>query len=93
MLLFIFCLSCLVFKHFVFAVKLRTVLSQAPVKFLLQGYAKSNLITPSSKNQEFGFFWRLSVQSPLIGLYVPLTSSAAVSNALVSSSTRFRTFW
>ena len=75
-----------------FPVTLRTVLSQAPVK-LLQGYAKSNLIMPSSKNQEFGFFWRLSVQSPLIGLYVALTSCAAVSNALVSSSTRFRTFY
>ena len=65
MLLFKFCLSCLVFPHFVFPVRLRTVLSLTPVKCFASWVCqlKSNLIMPSSKNQGPVFSGRLSVQS------------------------------
>ena len=93
MLLFKFCLSCLVFPHFVFPVRLRTVLSLTPVKCFASWVCqlKSNLIMPSSKNQG-PFFLEDFLSNPLVFVneYVPLTTSAAASNVLVSSSTRFR---
>ena len=94
MLLFIFCLSCLVFPHFVFPVRLRTVLSLTPVKcFASWVYASSkvNLLCPRAKTRDL-FFLEDFLSNPLVFVneYVPLTTSAAASNVLVSSSTRFR---
>ena len=60
-LLFIFyCLSCLLFSHFEFPVRLLTVLSLEPVNCFASWVCqlKSNLVMPSGKKTGIYFFWK-----------------------------------
>ena len=60
-LLFIFyCLSCLVFSHFEFSVRLLTVLSLEPVNCFasLVCQLQSKLVMPSGKKTGIYFFWK-----------------------------------